>query len=144
MQGLQGDRRRPHAEHPGNLRGARRNAPRLQDKSLLGNLATKIFLQQNETETAAYAADQIGKTYQYLDNFNAGSGEQGQSHTSVGASRQFAHLVEPIEFSRLNKPDADNPLAQAIVYQSGRTFNATKTERNPKGKNFLSVFFSRE
>jgi type IV secretory pathway TraG/TraD family ATPase VirD4 len=118
--------------------------PGSKTRSLLGNLATKIFLQQNETETAAYAADQIGKEYRYIENFNAGGGrEQGQSHSSVGGSRQLAHLVEPIEFSRLEKPSSDNPLAQAIVYQSGRTFNATKTERNPKGRNFLSVFFSR-
>ena len=54
------------------------------------------------------------------------------------------HLIEPIEFTRLVKPDAGNPCAQAIVYQSGRTFNATKTEQNPKGSNYMSVYFSRE
>jgi hypothetical protein len=119
--------------------------PGSKTKSLLGNLATKIFMQQNETETALYAADQVGKEFRFVENFNAGSGsEQGQSHTSVGGSRQLVHLVEPIEFSRLEKPSFDNPLAQAIVYQSGRTFNATRTERNPKGRNFLSVFFSRD
>ena len=42
------------------------------------------------------------------------------------------------------KPDAENPYAQAIVYLSGKPFNATKTERNPKGRNYLSVLFSRE
>ena len=110
----------------------------------LGNLAIKVFLQQNETETCAYAADQLGKEYRYIENFNAGGGDQGQSHASVGASRQLAHLVEPIEFTRLTKPDSDNPLAQGIVYQSGKTFNVTKTEKNPKGKSYLPVFFSRE
>ncbi|HUN56495.1 MAG TPA: type IV secretory system conjugative DNA transfer family protein [Candidatus Binataceae bacterium] len=119
--------------------------PGSKTKSLLGNLATKIFLQQNETETTSYAADQVGKEYRFIENFNADSGsEQGQSHTSIGGSRQLAHLIEPIEFTRLAKPDSDNPLAQAIVYQSGRTFNATRTERNPKGRSYLSVFFSRE
>ena len=60
------------------------------------------------------------------------------------ARKQLVHIIEPIEFTRLMKPDATNPYAQAIVYMSGRTFNATKTEHNPKGRNYLSVLFSRE
>ena len=62
----------------------------------------------------------------------------------IGGSQQLVHIVEPVEFTRLLKPDAQNPLAQAIVYQSGKPFNATKTERNPRGRNYLSVHFSRE
>ena len=42
------------------------------------------------------------------------------------------------------KPDSQNPFAQAVVYQSGKPFNVTQTERNPKGKNYLTVLFSRE
>jgi hypothetical protein len=67
-----------------------------------------------------------------------------QLQTSVGGSLQLVHIVDPIEFTRLVTPDAVNPYAQAIVYMSGKTFNATKTEQNPKGRNFLSVLFSRE
>ncbi len=119
--------------------------PGSKTKSFLGNLAIKIFHQQNESETCTYASEQIGKEYRYIDNFNAGSnGESGQSHASVGASRQLAFLIEPITFSRLTKPDSSNPLAQAVVYLSGKTFNASITEQNPKGRNYLSVFFSRE
>jgi hypothetical protein len=118
--------------------------PGSKTKSFLGNLAIKIFHQQNEHETCQYAADQIGREYRYIDNFSGGSGEGNQSHFSSGASRQLAHIVEPIEFTRLAKPDATSPLAQAIVYQSGKTFNASKTERNPRGSNWLPVFFSRE
>ncbi len=119
--------------------------PGSKTKSFLGNLAIKIFHQQNDTETCQYAADQIGKEYRYLDSFSSGSGGQSdQSHSSFGGSRQLAHLLEPIEFTRLHKPDSGSPLAQAIVYQSGKTFHATITGRNPKGSNYLSVFFSRE
>ena len=118
--------------------------PGSKTKSFLGNLAIKIFHQQNESETCQYASDQIGKEYRYLDSYNTSANEQNQSHTGVGGSRQLAYILEPIEFTRLSKPDSDNPLAQAIVYQSGKTFNATKTERNPKGSNYLSVFFSRD
>jgi hypothetical protein len=117
--------------------------PGSKTKSFLGNLGVKIFHQQNDTETCNYAADQIGREYRYLDNFNAGGGDNNHAHASVGGSRQLVHLVDSIEFTRLMKPDSMSPYAQAIVYQSGKAFNATKSERNPKGCNYLSVLFSR-
>jgi hypothetical protein len=117
--------------------------PGSKTKSFLGNLGVKVFHQQNDTETCNYAADQIGREYRYLDNFNAGSAGNNQLHASVGGSQQLVHLVEPIEFTRLMKPDSISPYAQAIVYQSGKPFNATKSERNPKGRNYLPVLFSR-
>jgi hypothetical protein len=121
------------------------NQPGSKTKSFLGNLGIKIFHQQNDIETSNYAADQIGKEYKYLDSFNAGaSGGQHSSHTSFGGSRQLVHIVEPIEFSRLLKPDSDNPLSQAIVYQSGKTFSASQTKEHPEGTNYLPVYFSRE
>jgi hypothetical protein len=118
--------------------------PGSKTKSFLGNLAIKIFHQQNETETCNYAADQIGKHYVFLDSFNAGSSGGEHGHTSFGGSKQLVHILEPIAFTQLVKPDAQNPYAQAIVYQSGKTFSATKTPQNPKGLNYLSVLFSRE
>jgi TraM recognition site of TraD and TraG len=117
--------------------------PGSKTKSFCGNLATKIFHQQNETDTCNYAADQIGKHYVYLDNFNGTAGGAGQAHASVGGHKQLVHVIEPIEFTRLVKPDGENPMAQAIVYQSGKPFKATQTEANPRGKNYLPVFFSR-
>jgi hypothetical protein len=118
--------------------------PGSKTKSFCGNLGIKIAHQQNEPDTATFMADIIGKEYRYLDSFNAGGGDHGHGHASVGGSQQLVHIVEPIEFTRLIKPDANNPYAQAIVYLSGKPFNATKTEREPKGRNYLSVLFSRE
>jgi TraM recognition site of TraD and TraG len=118
--------------------------PGSKTKSFLGNLGVKIFHQQNDTETCTYASEQIGKEYRYLDSFNAGSSDNSHSHSSVGASRQLAYIVEPVEFTRLTKPDGNNPQAQAIVYQSGKPFNATKTPQNPRGRNYLRVLFTRE
>ena len=103
----------------------------------LGLLSVKLFHAQNDVATCEYASRQIGKTYQYLDNFNAGSSGENHTHASFGASRQLLPLVEPIEFTKLVKPDGQNPYSQAICYHSGRTFNATKT-------NFISTFFSRD
>jgi hypothetical protein len=102
-----------------------------------------IFHQQNEVETAQYGADLIGKSWRPVSNFNASAGGIGQSQMSAGHSLQLTHLVEATEFTRLLRPDALNPLSGAIVHRSS-TFNATKTERDPKGRNYISVCFSRE
>jgi TraM recognition site of TraD and TraG len=118
--------------------------PGSKTKSFCGNLAIKIAHQQNEPDTATFMADIIGKEYRYLDSYHAGGAGNEQTHASFGGAQQLVHIVEPIEFSRLMKPDAQNPFAQAIVYQSGKPFNVTETQRNPKGKNYLTVLFSRE
>ena len=118
--------------------------PGSKTKSFCGNLAIKIAHQQNEPDTATFMADIIGKEYRYLDSYNAGAGDSSRQHASVGGSQQLVHVIEPIEFTRLVKPDSANPHAQAIVYLSGKPFNATKTQRNPKGRNYLAVLFSRE
>ena len=118
--------------------------PGSKTKSFLGNLGIKIFHQQNDVETCSYASDQIGKEYKYIDSYNTSANEQNHSHSSFGGSRQLVHIVEPIEFTRLTKPDSINPLAEAIVYQSGKAFTATKTEENPQGRNYLRVLFSRK
>jgi hypothetical protein len=118
--------------------------PGSKTKSFLGNLGLKTFLQQNDVETCNYAADLIGKEYRYLDSFQAGGGTGHHSQASIGGSQQLVHIVEPIEFTRLAKPDSTNPYAQAIVYQSGKHFNASKTARNQEGRNYLHVYFSRE
>jgi hypothetical protein len=118
--------------------------PGSKTKSFLGNLGIKIFHQQNDIETCNYAADQIGREYRYLDNFNTGTSGEDHSHTNFGASRQLAYILEPVEFTRLMKPDAANPLAESVVYQSGKIFNASRSERNSQGRNYLRVYFTRE
>jgi len=110
--------------------------PGSKTKSFLGNLAIKIFHQQNETETCNYAADQIGKHWSYVDQWGAGNSE-GHTHTHFGGGKQLVHIVEPLEFQKLTKPNGQNPLAEAIVYKSGETFLAN-------GKNYLPVHFSRD
>ncbi len=118
--------------------------PGSKTKSFLGNLGLKIFLQQNDVETTSYAADQIGKSYLYLDGYNAGASDHQHTHAGVSGTRHLAHIVEPLEFSRLQKPGPSHPYAEAIVYQSGQIFNATITDREPKGRNYLRVMFSRD
>jgi hypothetical protein len=119
--------------------------PGSKTKAFLSNLGIKIALRTTCPETCNYFSDVIGKEYQYLSNFSTSNGQQpNQSHTSLGGSRQLAHIIEPIEFTRLLRPDGRNPFAEAIVYCGGETFNATRTERNPRGLNHLRVVFSRD
>jgi hypothetical protein len=113
--------------------------PGSKTKAFLGNLMLKIFHQQNEPDTNQYAAELIGKQYRYLDSFNA----DAHGGSSVGAAQQLVYNVEPIAFSELTKPDAVSPLSTAIVYQGGKTFNATVTKESPRGSNHLPVAFSR-
>jgi hypothetical protein len=109
----------------------------------LGLIGTKIFLANNETLTNNYAADLIGKEYQYIDSWNAGTSDQ-HDHAGFGGSKQLVHLVEPITFTQLLRPDGEQPLAEGIVHLSGRNFNATKSQNNPQGLPYLRVYFSRE
>ena len=117
--------------------------PGSKTKSFLANLGTKYFLQQNCHDTCLYAADLIGKQYRFLDSYNAG-GDSSHSHASVGGSKQLVHIIEPVEFTRLMKPDGVNPYAEAIVHKGGQVFSATVTKSNPKGCNYLRVLFSRD
>jgi hypothetical protein len=118
--------------------------PGPKSKAFLNNLSIKIAHNSGGCpDTCNYLADTIGKEYRYLDNFNAG-GSVGRSHSSVGGHKQLAHIVEPIEFTRLMAPDGENPYAEAIVYLGGHPFEITKTQTNPRGRNYLKVTFTRE
>lgn len=118
------------------------DTPGSKTKSFLGNLAIKIFHQQNEIDTATYAADSIGKTYQFKENYGGSSGGNN-GHSNFGATEQLCHILDPIEFSRLIKPSTKNPYAEAIVYASGAHFRATVSDQHPEGLNYLRVAFSR-
>ena len=118
--------------------------PGPKSKAFLNNLSIKIAHNSGGCpDTCQYLADTIGKEYRYIDGFHASEGG-GHTHTGVSGQKQLAHIVEPIEFTRLMAPDGQNPCAEAIVYLGGKAFNATKTEKNPRGRNYLKVTFSRE
>jgi TraM recognition site of TraD and TraG len=118
--------------------------PGSKTKAFLSNLGLKLAHRTTCPDTATYFADVIGKEWRYVDSFTAGGAHDGgQGHTSVGGARQYVHIVDPAQFSKLERPDSDSPYATAIVYRGGEIFNATKTERNPLGQNFLRVAFTR-
>jgi hypothetical protein len=114
------------------------HVPGSKTKALLGNFGTKVFFQQNDTDTNNYAAELIGKEYRYLRS----SGISSQD-TTFGRNEQLLYKVTPDTFTQLQKPDTRNPLAQALLYAGGSPFNATKTKDCPEGRNYLLTAFSR-
>lgn len=114
--------------------------PGAKTKAFLGNLMLKVFHCQSDPETNLYAAELIGKQYRYLDSYNS----DATGGASFGAAQQLVYNVEPIAFSQLAKPDSISPISTAIVYQGGKTFNATITPDKPQGRNYLTVAFSRD
>jgi hypothetical protein len=118
--------------------------PGSKSKAFLNNLSIKIAHNSGGCpDTCQYLADTIGKEYRDLSTWGAG-GDASHTHTNVGGHQHLTHIVEPIEFTRLMAPDGENPYAEAIVYLGGKAFNVTKTEKNPRGRNYLKVTFSRE
>lgn len=105
-------------------------------KALLGNLGLKAFFQNNDIDTNNYAADLIGKAWQDVAN----SGTSGHD-IHFGSQHQLQHLVDPISFSRLHRPDSVDPVAEAIIVGS-REFKATCTAQS-LGDNWLLTQFRR-
>jgi hypothetical protein len=108
----------------------------------LGLFALKFWLANNETLTNEWAANQIGREWKDIGGWTAGTSEEHQHH-GVSGHKQLVHLVEPTEFTRLLKPDGEQPLAEAICHMSGRSFNITKSPSRPQGLPYLRVRFSR-
>jgi hypothetical protein len=116
--------------------------PGAKTLGFLGLFTVRFFMANNEILTNRHGSDLIGQEYQGIPGWNSGIGEH-HTHFGVSANLQLKNLLEPIEFQRLDRPDGDNPLAEAICYNNGRSFNATKTTDRPQGLPFLRIHFSR-
>ena len=89
--------------------------------SLLGNLSTKIFHNNNDYVTNEWAAKLIGKSWQNIESYNVGH------HQSFGVSKQYHWSVEPDKFSILRKGgDKNDFLVDAVIVLSDEVSN----ERN--------------
>ncbi len=102
--------------------------------SLLGNLQTKIFHQQADIKTNAYAAELIGRTRQFMVNSSSSRQPsdlfgsmfgQSPSQCTAGVTECFEWEVQPTTFATLRKGGPPDWLVDAIVYQGGRRFSAT-------------------
>lgn len=112
--------------------------------SLLGNFQTKIFHANGDSVTNLWAADTIGKFWDYRYNRSASVGSRemkdgANSSTQFSSSKieQLEHQVLPIEFTTLAKGGTENQLkVQAVIFQGGRKWSS--------GRNFLRVTFTQE
>jgi hypothetical protein len=93
--------------------------------SLLGNLATKIFHNNNDAVTNEWAAETIGKDYR-------GNVTSGDSGTSIGQEFQYQFL--PKDFTTLLCGGKLNQgRVEAVVTVAGRKWS--------NNKNFMKVAF---
>lgn len=103
--------------------------------SLLGNLGTKIFHANSDSDTNRYAAEIIGKGLQRRMSSNLSSPDRGSSTQGAGFSEVMDYEVQPKAFTTLRKGGPDNGLlVDGLFYQGGRTWKAT-------GKTYLPVVF---
>lgn len=113
--------------------------------SLFGNLNSKIFNSNGDPVTNQWAATIIGRSRQgFVNGSNSQAGDDwiaaaagvgGSGQSSSGFSEAFEWDVQPHEFAEMRTGGpANNYLVDAIVYQSGRRFQAS-------GRNWLQTTF---
>ena len=91
--------------------------------SLLGNLSTKIFHNNNDYVTNEWASKTIGKIWKNIESFNVGQSQ------SFGMSKQFHWEIDPNKFNKLKTGGSDNDLIVDAVILMNREL--------PNGKNFI-------
>ncbi len=95
--------------------------------SLLGNMGTKIFHSNGDTETNRLAAEMAGRRLQMLRGSGASSSVSLGGQCSIGSSgtrSRSEHMdldIQPVEFSALRRGGPENDhAADALVFQNGR------------------------
>ncbi len=110
-------------------------------KGLFGNLLTKIFHANDESQTNKFAADVIGEDWMNIETVSTGESRGvlapplgGTRNVNTSVSPQVKHLVMPIEFTRMRTGTARNKgIVDAIFFQAGRRFASNR--------NFMKVYF---
>lgn len=104
--------------------------------SLLGNLATKIFHTNSDTDTNLYASRMIGDEIRYLEQLNV-SGQLYSTNIQTSETRAGSYLpqVQPKEFTTLRSGgEGENDYqVDAIIFVTGKTW--------ANGSNFKKAFF---
>lgn len=109
--------------------------------SLMGNLQTKIFHANGESDTNQWASELFAKTWQRRmtagGTFTSPDGKgSGSRHMTASLTESLEYEVLAHEFTRLRKGGPENDLCvDGIIFQGGRIWELT-------GKNYLRVAFS--
>jgi hypothetical protein len=113
-----------------------------ETKALTGNLNTKVFHANSDTQTNSWAAELCGKSEQILcsnstsrsDELNLVSisgGDNARQRTS-GMSESMDYRVQPSEFSRFRTGGpANDGWIDAILFQNGQRFPSTDGSFTP-------------
>lgn len=101
-------------------------AGRHKVEACLGNMGTKIFHANGDSETNRWASEMISEEIQNRNNWYGGI-ETGAGRG--GASEQVGKKVMPSEFTTLKKGGPQNGFqTECIVYQTGASFRANNGE----------------
>jgi hypothetical protein len=93
--------------------------------SILGNLVTKIFLQNSDTVTNAWASKMIAKDLEYKHSLsNSGNASSSNGfNASASVSETFEPSCREEEFMNLKTGGPENDwICEGIVFESGRLF----------------------
>jgi hypothetical protein len=110
--------------------------------SLLGNFQTKIFHANGDSVTNTWAAELIGKEWDFRENHSSSvgsrnSGNEGSAQVSSSFSQTLDYQVLPMQFSTLKKGGFDNQqIVEAYIFQGGRVWS--------NGKNYKGVQFKQK
>lgn len=105
--------------------------PQARAKSLLGNLNTKIFHSNGDSDTNSFAAEMIGKDFKAMTSIQRNQ----KAEANATLSEQLHYKVMPHEFTTLAKGGRkeNGYKAEAVVFRSGGQWS--------NGENFLKVKF---
>ena len=108
--------------------------------SLLGNFQTKIFHANGDSVTNAWAADLIGKAWEYRIDHSSSVSSRENTDTSSSQSSSyketFSHQVLPKDFTVLKKGgEGADFWVQGIIFQGGRLW----TDKENSEKNFKAI-----
>ena len=106
-------------------------SPEARAKSLLGNLANKIFHANSDFETNRWASDIIGKEFVSMNTASIDFNKPG----SMSLSDQLHDQFPPNDFMKLKSgTKSNNYIVEGIVIITGKEWTDEK--------NFLKVRFS--
>jgi len=97
--------------------------PTARVNSLLGNLSTKIFHNNNDAVTNEWAAKTIGKDWVQPKSFNVGE------NTSFGMTEQFNWDVAPNKFTKLRSGGTANDGIVDAIIVTNRSWSDGKNYR---------------
>jgi len=102
--------------------------------SLLGNLSTKIFHANPDTTTNEWSARIFGEDWSLQSSTSSSFDPQDEARMSTNVSEQKRHIIEPIEFTFLQRGGKHyDYTVSALIHQVGRTWST--------GNNFIEAFF---